>query len=144
MSVRFSCAVCRALFCVPVCITVLEYASECDLIWGLWAVPGRLFGSCGAVSLGEAKGKTLLWDIRLSTFDGCLPLFEQAAGNGLAWSFPLTSLDRQISPGSWVTPKLPVDPALRRRNFQLMPSLYLPLLPISFAGPGILLLEMHL
>lgn len=81
MSVRFSCAVCRASFRVPVCNTVLEYASEFDLIRDSGAVLGRLFGSCGAVSLGEAKGKTLLWDVRLSIFGGCFPLFEQSPGN---------------------------------------------------------------
>lgn len=59
----------------------------------------------------------------------------------LAWSFPLASFEGQVSPDSWVIPKLPVDPAIRKGNFQLLPSLYLLLLPVSVAGSGIWLLE---
>lgn len=47
MSVRFSCAVCHALSRVPVCNTVLDYASECDLIWDS--------GLCWADCLAQKK-----------------------------------------------------------------------------------------
>ena len=74
---------------------------------------------------------------------GAFLSLSRLLGTVLVWSFPVTSSEGQISPGSWVTPKLPVDLALRKGNFQLMLSLYLPLLPVSFAGSGIWLLEMH-
>lgn len=53
MSVSFSCAVCRALFCVPVCNTVLEHASECDLIWDS--------GLCWADCLTVSHIELFLW-----------------------------------------------------------------------------------
>jgi hypothetical protein len=72
MSVRFSCAVCCAFFCVLVCNTVLEYVSKCDLIWD----SGLSWGDCSILVYielfrwGEAKGITLLWNIRFSIFGG--------------------------------------------------------------------------
>lgn len=144
MSVRFSCAVCHALFRVSVCDTVLEYASECDLIWdsGLcWA--GCLTLAHRTLFLwGKQKERHYLWDVRLSIFSGCFHLFEWASENCSGLVIPTDFFWRQVSPGSWVTLKLPVDLTLRKGNFQLKPSLYLLLLSASFAGSGILLSEM--
>lgn len=119
MSVRFSCAVCHALFRVPVRNTVLEYASECDLIWDS--------GLCWADCLTLVHLKLFLWEMQkerryygISGFLYIVGAFFSLSGllkTVLAWLFPLTSFEGQVSPGSWVTPKLPVDPALRKGNF---------------------------
>ena len=83
MSVRFSCAVCRALFRVPVCNTVLEYASEFDLIRdsGLcWADCLAHVWSC---FFGESKRKDItmgcqafyIWWVLSSLWAGSWELF---------------------------------------------------------------------
>lgn len=92
MSVRFSCAVCHALFRVPVCNTVLEYASECDLIWasGLcWAdwfilscffgeskrkdhyceISGFLYVVSPFIFLGRLLRTILVWSFLLTSFE---------------------------------------------------------------------------
>lgn len=93
--------------------------------------------------LGESKRKDIIYGLSGFLYlVGAFVSLSRLLRTVLAWSFPLASFEGQVSPGSWVTPKLPVGLAVRKGNFQLLPSLYLLLLPVFVAGSGIWLLEM--
>ena len=60
---------------------------------------GRLFSSKGAVFWGEARGKTLIWDVRLSMFGGCFPLFGDFPGGSVVKDPSTSSGDVGSVPG---------------------------------------------
>lgn len=102
MSVRFSCAVCRVLFCVPVCSTVLGYVSGHDLMWnsGLcWADWLWLFLKLVFLS---GRHKTEKIAMGYQAFCICKVLLSFWAGplrTFFAYSSPLTSFEGHIT--SW-------------------------------------------
>lgn len=83
MSVRFSCAVCRALFRVPVCNTMSECASECGLIWDLglcladwlWLVLSYFFGESKRKYITMGYQTFCVWWVLSSFWTGSWELF---------------------------------------------------------------------
>ena len=71
---------------------------------GLGAVLGGLFSSKGAVFWGEARGKTLIWDVRLSIFGGRFPLFGGFPGGSVVKNPPASAGDVGSVPGSGRSP----------------------------------------
>ena len=65
---------------------------------------GGLFSSKGAVFWGEARGKTLIWDVRLSIFGGRFPLFGGFPGGSVVKNPPASARDVGSIPGSGRSP----------------------------------------
>lgn len=72
---------------------------------GFWLILSHFFGESKKVSRCYGVAGFLSLGRMFSSLSQFLRTI-------LTWSFPLTSFEEQISPGSWGIPKLSVDPVL--------------------------------